>query len=902
MSDEQETRMSNNNNNYHGTCVVCYKKVEIYSIGMCEHPVCYECSTRMRVLCRQNECPICRQDLPKVVFTKEIQPFRHIKKGNLLDTRYNVFFDSLDIQEKFTQLLAHVCPLCKNKQIFGVFTGLKDHMRRKHELNYCDLCVENLKIFSYERRCYTRPDLALHRRKGDVDDKSHKGHPLCEFCDCRYMDNDELFRHLRRDHLFCHFCDADGLHHYYSSYDDLRDHFCQDHYLCDEGSCAEEKFTSVFRSEIDLKAHKSTVHGKFMGKAAAKQARTLELEFTLAPRGDSRNGRRGQSGGPLGPSNSRNSRDHYQDSRDFSDGESAFFIEPELPSMKQPDVQSTQEFPSLRNASTPMVFGHTNSKGRGNLTIRGSFKPPKLSMTNENFPALRSDLATPGVTNTVNLSVYSTNKASSSGTQNSPSSSSNVSIQVKHKTNSSGSITTRVVRPNIKPAAQLPKKTDFPALGGGSRSSVSSASSSNTAQWTKVTCDKPIVTPKTKKVAPAHRLDTPSSPVSFTEAFPSLLKATKTKKQSTISVTRNNTYSSTWKQGTTENSSDQNSTNDTANTPSKNKKNKKVKVVSSNSSNSNSSGNESGTFLKVQNNDQASSQAYGSSDSNKVVITDKKKKKSHADLAKKENEKSKKDKKENQNKSSNQIISEVEKNDNSSGSRKRSELKIDKLSNTNNNVKKTEDVAASGKIIGASITAHPPPGFGTATPPPPGFTVKLNSIASSNGLTFTNSSGESYSIVPNDRIESSFIYSPPPNFQERNKNLVKKISEVLELSEAIEEFRYLSGLFRQELCTADDYYKRCRTEMGLSAFATIFPEMLVLLPDIAKQRQLFDLHEKEVGNSVKGLELCPTCGQVCKSGNDIKLHLSSHVLENNFPALGEATTIQSSSNWPRKST
>lgn len=29
------------------------------------------------------------------------------------------------------------------------------------------------------------------------------------------MDNDELFRHLRKDHLFCHFCDADGLHQYY---------------------------------------------------------------------------------------------------------------------------------------------------------------------------------------------------------------------------------------------------------------------------------------------------------------------------------------------------------------------------------------------------------------------------------------------------------------------------------------------------------------------------------------------------------------------------------------------------------------------------------------------------------------------------------------------------------------
>lgn len=48
------------------TCIVCYKKMDLFSIGECNHPVCYECSTRMRVLCEQNECPICRQDLPKV--------------------------------------------------------------------------------------------------------------------------------------------------------------------------------------------------------------------------------------------------------------------------------------------------------------------------------------------------------------------------------------------------------------------------------------------------------------------------------------------------------------------------------------------------------------------------------------------------------------------------------------------------------------------------------------------------------------------------------------------------------------------------------------------------------------------------------------------------------------------
>lgn len=57
---------NDNSNDPDNLCVVCFKNVEIYSIGCCDHAVCFECSTRMRILCKQNECPICRRELPKV--------------------------------------------------------------------------------------------------------------------------------------------------------------------------------------------------------------------------------------------------------------------------------------------------------------------------------------------------------------------------------------------------------------------------------------------------------------------------------------------------------------------------------------------------------------------------------------------------------------------------------------------------------------------------------------------------------------------------------------------------------------------------------------------------------------------------------------------------------------------
>jgi E3 ubiquitin-protein ligase ZNF598 len=62
-----------------------------------------------------------------------------------------------------------------------------------------------------DRKFYNRTDLARHNRIGDEDEKSYKGHPLCKFCDQRYFDKDELLKHLRKDHFYCHLCEEDGI-------------------------------------------------------------------------------------------------------------------------------------------------------------------------------------------------------------------------------------------------------------------------------------------------------------------------------------------------------------------------------------------------------------------------------------------------------------------------------------------------------------------------------------------------------------------------------------------------------------------------------------------------------------------------------------------------------------------
>lgn len=191
------------------------------------------------------------------------------RKGFIPNRKYKIFFEDSQIQKKFEKLNEHRCSKCNLSE--RNLKALQQHLSKTHTLFFCALCLEHLKvkfqvfcvqyyfwgvfctfllrnknevcvffyctnnsrgnyfvlgiytylyylcqkIFPSERKAYTRQELAQHRRQGDKDDTSYKGHPLCRFCDERYMDNDELFKHLRKDHYYCHFCESDGSQDYY---------------------------------------------------------------------------------------------------------------------------------------------------------------------------------------------------------------------------------------------------------------------------------------------------------------------------------------------------------------------------------------------------------------------------------------------------------------------------------------------------------------------------------------------------------------------------------------------------------------------------------------------------------------------------------------------------------------
>ncbi|XP_055007335.1 LOW QUALITY PROTEIN: E3 ubiquitin-protein ligase ZNF598-like [Boleophthalmus pectinirostris] len=322
-------------------CLLCCQEIDIFALGKCDHPVCYRCSTKMRVYCDQKYCALCREDLDKVVFVKKLQDFASVPYQRFpCDQNHGIYFKDERVFAQYKRLLLPQCIHCPEPKVFSTFEELERHMRKQHKRFCCRLCSKHLKMFSYERKWYTQKQLACHQTHGEPNDTSHRGHPLCKFCYVRYLDNDELFKHLRKDHFFCHFCDADGSQEYYCDYQKLSEHFRQSHYLCEEGQCATEKFTHAFRTEIDFKGHKAAVHSK---------NRQVNLEFNLPPRPHRRNDRQAARKGSSAVSGQRGAMKDKRASKVEERAERAY--PGEQPSVSDP-VNPTANMPPLKTMAS----------------------------------------------------------------------------------------------------------------------------------------------------------------------------------------------------------------------------------------------------------------------------------------------------------------------------------------------------------------------------------------------------------------------------------------------------------------------------------------------------------------------------------------------------------------------
>ncbi|EFP07625.1 hypothetical protein CRE_26463 [Caenorhabditis remanei] len=252
-------------------CDICCKKNDVFGIGSCRHPVCSECVIRMRILGNSKTCPVCRADIDILSFCTLDEdlatvPLSFKLSGHPDEYRFGIRFSNKVAGTKYEKYLAHVCKICKTddgeRLEFPSFMSLRQHMASRHEQSYCHICTDNLNLFSRERKTYTREMLQRHMKQGDFDDKSFKGHPQCLFCEQKFLDEENRYRHLRKEHFFCQFCESDGTmtNVFFGKHDELKKHYKDHHFICETEECKQMGIAFANKFELDL--HRANEHSE----------------------------------------------------------------------------------------------------------------------------------------------------------------------------------------------------------------------------------------------------------------------------------------------------------------------------------------------------------------------------------------------------------------------------------------------------------------------------------------------------------------------------------------------------------------------------------------------------------------------------------------------------------------
>ncbi|KAJ9187929.1 hypothetical protein P3X46_003340 [Hevea brasiliensis] len=296
------------------SCAVCADSLEWVAYGACGHrEVCSTCVVRLRFICGDRCCCICKTESPVIFVTKALGDYTRMindfsvlpsepREGRVGSYWYHedsqAFFDDVDHYKMIKAMCRLSCSECdkmdkeandgtKRRGKFRSIDQLKGHLFHRHRLLMCSLCLEGRKVFICEQKLYTRAQLNQHISTGDseVDGSESErggfmGHPMCEFCKSPFYGDNELYSHMSTEHYTCHICQRQhpGQYEYYKNYDDLEIHFRREHFLCEDEACLAKKFV-VFQTEAEIKRHNTIEHGGRMSRAKRNAALQIPTSF-----------------------------------------------------------------------------------------------------------------------------------------------------------------------------------------------------------------------------------------------------------------------------------------------------------------------------------------------------------------------------------------------------------------------------------------------------------------------------------------------------------------------------------------------------------------------------------------------------------------------------------------------
>ncbi|XP_022719600.1 E3 ubiquitin-protein ligase HEL2-like isoform X2 [Durio zibethinus] len=296
------------------SCAVCADTLEWVAYGPCGHrEVCSTCFIRLRFICDDCRCCLCKSELKTIFITKAMGDYTKVindfsafaadpTEGQVGSYWYHegtqAYFDDLDHYKMIKAMCRLSCTVCdkkaeqqnatsKRRAEFKNIEQLKSHLFNRHRLLMCSLCLEGRKVFMCEQKLYTKPQLDQHIKTGDsvVDGTEGErggfmGHPMCEFCQNPFYGENELYLHMSTEHYTCHICQRrhPGQYEYYRNYDDMEIHFRQEHHLCEDEACLAKKFV-VFATESELKRHGTVEHGGRMSRSKRNAALQIPISF-----------------------------------------------------------------------------------------------------------------------------------------------------------------------------------------------------------------------------------------------------------------------------------------------------------------------------------------------------------------------------------------------------------------------------------------------------------------------------------------------------------------------------------------------------------------------------------------------------------------------------------------------
>eukprot|EP00532_Pseudo-nitzschia_australis_P007865 CAMPEP_0168176138 /NCGR_PEP_ID=MMETSP0139_2-20121125/7587_1 /TAXON_ID=44445 /ORGANISM="Pseudo-nitzschia australis, Strain 10249 10 AB" /LENGTH=909 /DNA_ID=CAMNT_0008094755 /DNA_START=271 /DNA_END=3000 /DNA_ORIENTATION=- len=428
----------------------------------CGHDdMCGVCHLRLRFLHDDKKCPICKQSNDTVIVdsddTKTFDSYPRwgdeIGAGFVYKADVGMFFAEKYYQKSIVPLYEFSCSKCEFKIDENVFVNqhikdddednegnggdnnkggkkkkrkplriLQDHMRKKHRLSMCQLCIDHKRDFVSQLPKFTPNQLQNHLKNGDGLGSGFSGHPICEFCrPKRFYDVNYLHQHLHKEHYKCHICEKQGLdNQWFKNYNSLARHFDKQHFMCHSPQCQAARFV-VFENELDLRAHEISVHG-----GTSTGSTKINLEFNIrrstGTDGERRNAPSeadfnyaldGQAFVPPALANDNNSsHDHgtsnnanTASSRNHQNNEPALHpqhvqrteeFRAQAAAVRQLQALNTQEesFPTLQNgaaqssSSAPLV-GWTSGTTLQNVNRSNSRNVGQI--TREAFPSLQSN-------------------------------------------------------------------------------------------------------------------------------------------------------------------------------------------------------------------------------------------------------------------------------------------------------------------------------------------------------------------------------------------------------------------------------------------------------------------------------------------------------------------------------